>query len=89
MKAKDVVKGEFIGLTIEVTGAKNPTLIGLKGKVIDETRNTFMITIGGTMKRLIKDQVTITATIKKKTVTIDGSVLVARPEDRIKKNVKL
>ena len=43
MNLKDVVKLELIGLHIEVVKAKNSSLIGLKGKIIDETKNTITI----------------------------------------------
>ena len=89
MNARDVIKSEFIGLVIEVTDSKNPSLKGLKGKVIDETKYTFKISDGKKTKTLLKEQITIKTKIKNKDVTIDGKVLVARPEERIKKRVKL
>lgn len=89
MNPKEIVKGEFIGLTIEVTDAKNPSLKGIKGKVIDETKYTFTITDGQKTKKILKEQITITTKINNKTITIEGKSLVARPEERIKKKVKL
>jgi ribonuclease P protein subunit POP4 len=73
-------KGELIGSTIEVVGSKNQTLIGLKGKVTEETKNTLTIQ-GDSKKKLLKSHITI----KIDGQTIEGISLQKRPEDRIKK----
>jgi len=70
-------KEELIGSEAEVISSKNPTLVGTKGKIIDETRNT--ITIKN--KKILKSHVTL----KIKNQTIEGKNLVGRPEDRLKK----
>jgi len=50
----------LIGLSVEIESSKNKTLIGLKGKVIDESKNTFTIqTKQNETKRVIKKQVRI------------------------------
>ena len=85
MIPNDVVKYEFIGKKIEVIDSKNKNLIGVKGKVIDETKNMFVLDSG---KRIIKDQCTFDVTISKSKFRINGEVLVGRPEDRLKKNLK-
>ena len=82
MNIKDVIKYEFIGETIKVFDAKNKKLIGVKGKVIDETRNMFMMDNG---KKLIKEQCVFDVMFDNKKFRIDGKLLVGRPEDRIKK----
>jgi len=70
-------KGELIGSICEIISSKNETLIGLKGKIIDETRNT--ITIQG--KKILKSHVTLKINGK----IIEGKDIKRRPEDRIKK----
>lgn len=85
MSIEEVIKYEFIGCLIEVMDSKNKSLIGLKSKVIDETKNMFILENG---KRLIKDQSIFKITIKKKKYQIDGKLLVGRPEDRLKKRIK-
>lgn len=81
MHLKDVLRLELIGSEIEVIDAKNETLKGIKGKVVDETRNTITIETKEKRKVLIKDQVTI----KWKEKIVKGKNLLARPEDRLKK----
>ena len=73
-------KGELIGSEIEVVSSKNKTLIGLKGKVIDETKNTITIKNKG-IKKLLKSHITIKIDGK----VFEGKILQKRPEDRIKK----
>lgn len=48
---------EVIGLDIEITGAKNNSLIGIRGRVIDESRNSILIK-NSKRRRVIKEQIT-------------------------------
>jgi ribonuclease P protein subunit POP4 len=80
------LKEELIGLFITIQDAKNKSLIGIRGKVIDETQHTLTIRADGENKKVIKDQVTLT--IPEKGVKVKGSLLKARPEDRIKKKTR-
>ena len=52
MNAKDLIRHELIGLDIEVVKAKNPSLKGIKGKVVDETKSTITIKEKNKMKRI-------------------------------------
>jgi len=79
---KKITRRELIGLNIEVVEAKNTALVGLKGKVIDETRNIFTL---DNHKQIIKDQVVLDITGGNKKIRIEGERLVGRPEERIKK----
>lgn len=89
-KAKDVPRAEFIGKMVEVVKAKNPSLVGTKGKVVNETKNTFEIEKeNGQIKKLVKKQVTIKTKIQEKTVTIEGEILQGKPEERLKKKIKI
>jgi len=73
-------KGELIGSEIEDVGSKNNTLVGLKGIVIDETKNTITIQ-NKDIKKLLKSHITI----KIDGEVVEGKTLQKRPEDRIKK----
>lgn len=75
----------MIGVEIKVTDSKNKADIGIEGKVIDETRDTLMIETKKGVKRMIKDKITIQ--LKKEKITLKGSLLAGRPEDRIKKKI--
>lgn len=85
MHLKDYVRRELIGLDIEIVKAKNQSLIGLKGKIIDETKNTLIIEHKNKTKKLLKDQITINIKFPKKTIQVNGKLLLGRSEERIKK----
>ena len=70
----------LVGETAEITEAKNKTLVGVKGRIIDETKSTITIQEGKKTKKIIKEQVKITINGK----TIDGNNIIGRPETRIK-----
>ena len=76
---------EFIGLYAEIINSSNKSLIGLKGKITDETKNTFTFEINGKEKKIMKNQVMLKISLNGKFIEIDGKDLVGRPEDRIKK----
>lgn len=83
-KTDKVLSGELIGSGLEVASSKNAASIGIKGVVVDETRNTLTVLTKEGKKRLIKDQNTFTID----GITIRGDELVSRPEERIKKWLK-
>ncbi|MCC7568740.1 MAG: ribonuclease P protein subunit [Candidatus Methanofastidiosa archaeon] len=77
-------KAILIGREVEVIGSSNPSCIGIRGTVIDETANTLVVDVGGASKRLIKQDVVLDV----HGVRIDGVSLIGRPETRIKKREK-
>jgi len=85
MNIKKTTKYEFIGSRVEIADSKNKTLIGLKGKIENETKNMFTLDNG---KKLIKSESIFNIKIGGKVFKIDGKLLVGRPEDRAKKNLK-
>ncbi|HIE18857.1 TPA: ribonuclease P protein subunit [Candidatus Bathyarchaeota archaeon] len=85
----EIVQHEFIGLKVKVAKSANPDCVRIKGKIIDETRNTFVLKQNGTEKRVIKETSVFHFTYPDGTIVeIDGKILVGRPEDRIKKPIR-
>ena len=82
---KNIKKHELIGLEVKVEEALNKDLIGLKGKVVDETKSLLIISTDKGEKRVLKAGITLKIRLEKEWVLIEGKVLVGRPEDRIKK----
>jgi ribonuclease P protein subunit POP4 len=79
-------KEEFLGRTITVKSATDPTLVGLTGEVLDETMKTFVVrTAAGRTVTIAKATVTLALHLGDRAVEIDGNTLLFRPEDRIKK----
>jgi ribonuclease P protein subunit POP4 len=87
---QNLVRHELIGLKVKIADSTNSALIGLQGRVVDESRNTLTIEAKGKEKSLIKDQCVFSFLLpdKKTRVKVDGSVIVARPEDRVKKKLR-
>lgn len=75
------MRQELVGLMVEVVDAKNKSLVGIKGVVIDETRS--LLFIGE--KKVVKSQVVIESAYNGKKVRVDGKRLVGRPEERLKR----
>jgi ribonuclease P protein subunit POP4 len=81
-----IVQHEFIGLETKVVKSSNPNVVGIRGRVVDETRNTLTISNNGKKKVIIKDIAFFEFVMPDGTVVeIDGKVLIGRPDDRIKK----
>lgn len=86
---RNLIAHELIGLEVEVVRDSNPYNINMRGTVINETRNTLLIDVGGKIKRIIKKDAILRFKISDdKIVEVDGCILVSRPEDRIKKRIK-
>lgn len=75
---------EWIGLEAEVIESTDKTRIGIKGKIVDETKNLIVIETEKGEKRLPKREVKIMVWLEKEEVLLDCSRLIQRPEDRIK-----
>ncbi len=84
----NLVRHELIGLRCKVVASKNKNLVGICGTVVDETKNMLIIETNGREIKIPKNVVTLHFYLKEAVVEVDGEVLVARPEDRIKKKLK-
>ena len=85
---KNILRHELIGLECEVADASNKCQIGLKGKIVDETRKTITLETTKGCKKIAKQNTTFRLKLNKHTVEISGNDIIARPEDRIKKKFK-
>ena len=80
------LKGEFIGLSVEVINARNKSLIGLKGIIVDESKNGFEIDVGGgIIKKVFKGYTIFLFKTGQELYEIDGNDIIERPWDRVKK----
>ncbi|CAK9796513.1 Ribonuclease P protein subunit p29 [Anthophora plagiata] len=84
-----LVKADFHGAKISVVGSKCPTLVGLKGIVIQDTKNTFRICGKDNIVRTIPKDVVIMK-IDLTTVCLEffGKDLSIRPTERTIKKFK-
>jgi ribonuclease P protein subunit POP4 len=82
---KKFAKYEFIGLHVNIMDCSDPSWKGQSGLIVDETKNTFLIEIDDQQKMIAKKTATFEFNFDGKKITIDGSKIMYRPEDRIKK----
>ena len=85
MVLKDFLRGELIGLKMEIINSENKNLIGIKGEIIDETKNTLVIQENDKVRTILKKQVTLKILDGQKQIQVNGELLLGRPEDRLKK----
>ena len=85
----DIIRYEFIGAEGKVAKSLHSDYVGLKGRVIGETKNTFTFLQAKQAKSIIKEFSVFNFKFDDGTVVdIDGKLLVGRPEDRLKKSIK-
>lgn len=83
---ENFLQHELIGLKAEVLKAKNTSLEGKEGIIMNERKNVLTLKEDGDLKILPKSGVTLSITLPDgEKVKVDGKNLVARPQDRIKK----
>jgi ribonuclease P protein subunit POP4 len=85
----DIIRCEFVGTDARIARSSNRSHVGMAGKVVDETRNTFTIMREGKRKSIPKNSSIFDFTFSDGTVVeIDGKLLSGRPEDRLKKSIR-
>jgi ribonuclease P protein subunit POP4 len=72
---------ELVGKRMEIISSRIPELVGVAGKIIDETRSTLTLAIGEKTKKILKN--TIVFKLESGEV-VHGELLNKRPEERIK-----
>ncbi len=89
LRKEKLIRHELIGLHVNVIHSSNPTHIGIRGKVIDETKNMLMISNGVKNKWIQKDLAIYRFTFPDKSfVDVEGKKIQYRPVHRIKKALK-
>ena len=81
--ADNITSHEFIGLHTEITQSTNPQVIGLNGRIVDETKSMFRINTENGMKSIAKSTNSWKFSIENKDVIVEGSKITKRPFDRI------
>jgi len=86
---QNILRHELIGLTLRVTEATDPSVKGVKGAVVDETKNTLKVLAAGGSLVIPKNIATFRFNLPNGVlVDVDGKRLVARPESRLKTRVR-
>ena len=85
MNEKSFAKDEFIGLKVKIKKCSDPKWIGKSGFVLNETKNTFLLDIENQEKIIAKNNTIFEFEVDDKKISLDGSKILFRPENRIKK----
>ena len=93
---QNIIHHELIGLDTEVVDSTNRSLIGIKGRIVDETRNLLTIETDAQEKKIPKSCSSFIFTIPPVegkrylplTLKIDGRLIVSQPENRIQTKFK-
>jgi ribonuclease P protein subunit POP4 len=85
---QNVANHELIGLRVRVVDNANPYNVGLAGRVVDESKNTFTIEDDSGEKVMPKEYGVFEFMLPDgRRIRLNGNLLVSRPEDRIVKNL--
>lgn len=89
MTPENLIRHELMGLWVEVAKSTNPSLSGISGRVVDETRNTLVVETKDGEKRVAKACARFTFTLPNgRRASVEGPILESLPENRINKRVK-
>jgi RNase P/RNase MRP subunit p29 len=77
----DMYNQPWIARELHVVTSTDPTLVGRRGVVVDESRNTVSLMEGE--RTLVLNKASISFTVDSSDVVIQGAMVGQRPEDRI------
>jgi len=85
IKPENILRHELIGLKALVARSANPLLTGMRGMIIDETRNTVRLSTRRGVKVIPKGVAVFRLALPDGSIVeVEGAKLVGKPQDRIK-----
>ena len=88
-RPENLARHEMIGLSVFVAGSTNRDLVGISGRIVDETRNTLLVETEHGTKRIPKSNTSLTFTLPDgQKARVSGSILISQPENRINKKMQ-
>lgn len=85
LTAQNLVRHELTGMEVEVVISKDPNKIGIKGVVVEESKNLLTIKTSKNETKIPKKECVFRFKLGGQKIDINGEKLVGRPEDRIKR----
>ncbi|MFH1125717.1 MAG: ribonuclease P protein component 1 [Candidatus Altiarchaeota archaeon] len=86
----NVLRHELVGLKAKIAAARHKGYEDISGAIVDETRNTIAIRQKDKHKKIPKGSATFEFALDEGAlVRVDGTLLLARPEERIKKKIRI
>jgi ribonuclease P protein subunit POP4 len=88
-RPENLARHELIGLSVLVVGSTDSGLVGISGRIVDETRNTLLVETERGLKRIPKSNTSLTFILPDgQRARVSGSILISRPENRINKKMQ-
>ena len=85
----NLARHELIGLDVLVESNNEPGIVGFRGRIVDETRNTFLLETERKVLRIPKKNASLTFALPDgQRARVAGSVLISQPENRISKRMQ-
>jgi len=84
MKIKDILREEWIGKHVKIVNSTNKYNIGINGKIINETKNIFVLITNNGERKIMKSNNTFQIKYNKKKINVKGIAMQLSPEERIK-----
>ena len=81
--AENIALHELIGLDAKVTQSSNAQSIGLKGKIVDETKSMFVLLTENGIKKLPKENTIWKFSFGNNEIMLNGNMLTKRPYERM------
>ncbi len=81
--AENIALHELIGLDTEIAQSSNIQSVGLKGKVVDETKFMFVLRTENGIKKFPKENTIWRFSLDDDEITLNGSALTKRSHERI------
>ena len=81
----NITRHELIGLKVSIIQSSHAGYIGIRGRVVNETKNTLLITDGVERKCVPKESNVFRFTMPDNSIAeIEGHMILSRPVERIK-----
>ena len=79
----NITSHELIGLQAQLVSSNNKQIVGLNGKIMDETKFMFTLNTKNGIKRLAKSTSKWKFELNGKEIELDGARLTRRPYERM------
>lgn len=80
---ENLVLHELIGLDAEIIQSSNEQLIGMKGKIVDETKSLLVLNLKNENKKLPKENTIWRFSLGQKEIDLNGNLILKRPFERL------
>lgn len=80
---ENISSHELIGLRARISNSSNLQVMGVEGKVVDETKFTFVLDTGNGLKRFPKAKTEWRFSFGQNSAEIDGTKLTRRSYERV------